>query len=109
MPTEYPILGYRLQASYYRRVSKSAYTQANDVFRELLKETRIAKNLTQAEIAEHLGLPQSYVSKYESGERRLDFIETAEVCNALGMSIEAFAAAFSAKLAKARRTKRVEP
>jgi transcriptional regulator with XRE-family HTH domain len=86
-------------------VSKTAYTQANDVFRELLKETRVAKNLTQANVAKLLGLPQSYVSKYESGERRLDFVETVLVCEALGMSIEEFAAAYSGKVAKARRSK----
>lgn len=86
-------------------MSKTSYTQADDVFRGFLKETRVAKNLTQADVAASLGLPQSYVSKYESGERRLDFVETALVCEALGMSIEDFAAAYSSKLAKARRAK----
>ncbi len=94
-----------MQASYHRRVSKTRYTQADDLFRELLKETRLAKNLTQADVATKLGLPQSYVSKYESGERRLDFVETVLVCESLGMSIEVFAAAYSAKLAKVRRAK----
>jgi len=86
-------------------VSKARYTQADEIFRELLKKTRLAKNLTQAEVAANLGLPQSYVSKYESGERRLDFIETLLLCEALGMSIQDFAAAYSAKYNKARRTK----
>jgi transcriptional regulator with XRE-family HTH domain len=86
-------------------VSRTTYTQANDIFRELLKEARVARNLTQADVAKRLGVPQSYVSKYESGERRLDFVETTELCQALGLSIEDFAAAYSAKLAKARRTK----
>ena len=86
-------------------MSKTTYTHANDIFRELLKETRVAKNLTQADVAKSLGLPQSYVSKYESGERRLDFVETVLVCEALGTSIEDFAAVYSAKLAKARRAK----
>ena len=86
-------------------MSRTKYTQADDAFRELLKETRVAKNLTQSDVASRLGLPQSYVSKYESGERRLDFVETALVCEALGMSIEDFAAAYSRKLGKARRTK----
>lgn len=86
-------------------MSKTRYTQADDVFRELLKETRVAKNLTQSDVAGRLGLPQSYVSKCESGERRLDFVETVRVCEALGMSIEEFAAAYSGKLGKSRRTK----
>jgi len=98
-------LGYPWQAAYHRPVSKTTYTQANDIFRELLKETRVAKSLTQADVATSLGVQQSYVSKYESGERRLDFVETAQVCEALGLSIEDFAASYSAKLAKARRAK----
>jgi transcriptional regulator with XRE-family HTH domain len=98
-------LGYPLQASYHRPVSKTRYTQADDVFRELLKEARVAKDLTQADVAKSLGLPQSYVSKYESGERRLDFVETVLVSEALGMSIKEFAAAYSGKLGKSRRTK----
>ena len=85
-------------------MSKTTYTQANDIFRELLKETRVAKNLTQADVAKSLGLPQSYVSKYEGGERRLDFVETVLVCEALGKSIEEFAATYSARLTEARRT-----
>jgi transcriptional regulator with XRE-family HTH domain len=104
---DYPILGYSLQAVYHCRVSKTRYTQANDVFREFLKETRVAKNLTQADVATSLGLPQSYVSKYESGERRLDFVETVLLCEAFGMKIKDFVAAYSAKLAKARRSKSV--
>jgi transcriptional regulator with XRE-family HTH domain len=86
-------------------VSKTRYTQADDVFRELLKDTRLAKNLKQADVAKSLSLPQSYVSKYESGERRLDFVETVLVCEALGLTIEEFAAAYSGKLSGSRRTK----
>lgn len=86
-------------------MSKTRYTQADDAFRELLKETRVAKNLTQAQVAALLNLPQSYVSKYESGERRLDFVETVLVCESLGLSIEEFATTYSAKVGKSRRTK----
>jgi hypothetical protein len=50
-----------------------------------------------------LGQPQSYVSKYETGERRLDFVETVLVCRALGVEIEDFAATFSDRLRKAGR------
>ena len=60
----------------------------------------MAKNLTQADVAKILGYPQSYVSKYESGERRLDFVETVLVCEVLGKSIEEFSASYSRKLGK---------
>lgn len=42
--------------------------------------------LTQQQVAARLGTPQSYVSKYENGERKLDVIEFIEVCEALGLS-----------------------
>jgi transcriptional regulator with XRE-family HTH domain len=54
-------------------------------FRELLSEARRAEKLTQAELSERLRRPQSFVSKYERGERRLDVIEFAEIARALGI------------------------
>jgi transcriptional regulator with XRE-family HTH domain len=50
-----------------------------------LVEARQSKGLTQTEIATRLGKPQSFVSKYESGERRLDVVEFLEVCQALSV------------------------
>ncbi|MCR6652665.1 MAG: helix-turn-helix domain-containing protein [Cellvibrionaceae bacterium] len=46
----------------------------------LLREAREAAGVTQAQLSEKLGKPQSYVSKYENGDRRLDLIEMMEVC-----------------------------
>ncbi len=54
-------------------------------FRELLTEARKNAGMTQAELSKRLGRPQSFVSKYERGERRLDVIEFAEVSRALGI------------------------
>jgi transcriptional regulator with XRE-family HTH domain len=87
-------------------VPLSKVPQAEDLFRVLLRNLRETRNLTQAEVARRLGSPQSYVSKYETGERRLDFVETVFVCEALGISIEDFVKAFSAKLAERGRKKR---
>jgi len=39
--------------------------------------------MTQFQLAERLGRPQSFVSKYERGERRLDFVEVFEIAEAL--------------------------
>lgn len=50
-----------------------------------LTDARQSKGLTQTEIATRLGKPQSFVSKYESGERRLDVVEFLEVCQALSV------------------------
>ena len=53
--------------------------------RRFLIEQRVKAGLSQAGLAARLGRLQSYVSKYERGERRLDVIELLEVCAALGV------------------------
>ena len=53
---------------------------------KLLKEVRLEMGLRQEEVARALGQPQSFVSKYESGERKLDVIEFMDVCAVLGIS-----------------------
>lgn len=55
------------------------------IYRGLLIELRERKALTQVDVATWLRKPQSYVSKYERGERRLDIIETIDVAGALGV------------------------
>jgi transcriptional regulator with XRE-family HTH domain len=51
---------------------------------ELLISARKSAGLTQAEVAARLKRPQSFVAKYEGGERRLDVIELIEVIRAMG-------------------------
>jgi transcriptional regulator with XRE-family HTH domain len=58
--------------------------------REQFIEARKSANLTQVGLADRLGRPQSFVSKYERGERRLDVIEFCEVCRALEIDPVAF-------------------
>jgi transcriptional regulator with XRE-family HTH domain len=53
--------------------------------RRLLVEAREAAELSQAEVAQRLGRAQSFVSKYEVGERRLDVVEFLHVCDCLGL------------------------
>ena len=53
--------------------------------RELLIAARRDASLTQVELSLRLKRPQSFVSKYERGERRLDVIEFGEVVLALGI------------------------
>ncbi len=52
-----------------------------------LRNARKVQNLTQAQLAEKLGALQSYVAKVETCERRLDIIEAAEWCIALGITL----------------------
>lgn len=56
----------------------------------LLRQIRLENNLTQLQVAEKIGQSQSYVSKYENGEQRLDLIELEAVCNAVGMPLTDF-------------------
>ena len=50
---------------------------------ELLKSGRLAVGLKQEEVARRLKRPQSFVSNYEAGERRLNAIELIDVCEAI--------------------------
>jgi transcriptional regulator with XRE-family HTH domain len=61
---------------------------------ELLRSTRERAGLRQVDVAEALGVPQSFISKFETGERRLDLVELAQVCEALGTTLIAFVAEF---------------
>lgn len=65
-------------------MTKSVFTEKYHLFRLLLIQTRQSKKLTQAQVAQSLQKPQSFVSKYERGERRLDVVEFLEVAKALG-------------------------
>lgn len=64
-------------------VTKSVYTYEYNQFRKMLIAARKSTNLTQAELSIKLQRPQSYVSKYERGERRLDLIEFLELAEVL--------------------------
>lgn len=56
----------------------------------LLRQLRLEAGLRQADLAGKLQQPQSFVSKYESGERRLDLLEIEQICDALGLSLRDF-------------------
>jgi len=68
-------------------MKNSTYDIAYLELRRILKDLREKKHLTQAQLARKLSVPQSFVSKYETGERRLDVIETLQICQALETSI----------------------
>lgn len=84
-------------------MSKSIFTTEYAVLRDLLRELRTEKGLTQVQLSETLGMPQSYVSKYETGERRLDVIELREVCQSLGTTLAAFAKKLEARLPESKK------
>jgi transcriptional regulator with XRE-family HTH domain len=60
------------------------------VLRDLLRQMRKDAGLRQSELAERLGKPQSFVSKVETGERRLDLIELRDYCAGCGIDLRSF-------------------
>jgi transcriptional regulator with XRE-family HTH domain len=64
-------------------VTRSVFSPSYRRLCDWLIAGRQAQSLTQVQLAERLGRPQSFVSKYERGERRLDFIEVFEIAEAL--------------------------
>jgi transcriptional regulator with XRE-family HTH domain len=67
-----------------RRIRKSVHTPEHRALRELLIEARDSAGLTQQKLAKRLGKHQSFVAKYEGGERRLDVIEFVRIVRAIG-------------------------
>lgn len=71
-------------------MSKSDHRERYAVFAKALRRARKEAGLTQTTVAKRLGRPQSYVSKYESCERRLDVIEFLEITRAINCDWETF-------------------
>lgn len=62
---------------------RSLHTTQYKKFIGILVEARSKAGMTQTTLAERLGKPQSFVSKYERGERRLDIPEFVAIARAL--------------------------
>lgn len=66
----------------------SVFTDAYQALIATLVEARTSANLTQVELASRLNRPQSFISKYERGERRLDVLEFWRIAVSLDYSPE---------------------
>ncbi|HWK52363.1 MAG TPA: helix-turn-helix transcriptional regulator [Steroidobacter sp.] len=64
---------------------KSLRTPAHVRLLELLVTAREKAGFTQQQLADRLGKPQSFISKYEGGERRIDVVEFIAIADALDM------------------------
>lgn len=69
---------------------KSLYQRENLVLLALLRAERERQGVLQAQLSESLGKPQSYISKIERGERRVDVIELRRILRALGLDFRQF-------------------
>ena len=66
-------------------MTKSTHTPQHRILVERLVAARKEAGLTQRGLADRLDRPQSFVAKYESGERRLDVVEFVEISKHLNV------------------------
>ena len=78
-------------------------------FRALLRKVREEAGLSQTTLAEKLGKPQTFVSKTELGERRIDFLETVEFCKACNVTVGQFLERLEKSASAESRAKRQSP
>ena len=83
-------------------MASKTHTADDTVLRALLRLVRIEAKLTQTDLARRLSRHQSYVSKYEIGERRLDVLELRDVCRAVSVSLQTFCQRLEARLTRRR-------
>jgi transcriptional regulator with XRE-family HTH domain len=71
-------------------MKKRVYAAQRVLTAALLREVRVEAGLTQTELAARIKRDQTYISKYESGQRRLEMLEVREICQAIGLPLEQF-------------------
>ena len=81
-------------------MGSNTWSKQNQILQAQLKETRIKAGFTQLELAKKINKPQSYVSKYESGERRLDLIELRKIVLCCGILLNSFIKDFEQEMEK---------
>ncbi len=81
-------------------MEKSPFTPEYGVLLKLLREIRGAAKLTQMELARRTQETQSYISKLERGEVRLDLIQLRTICQALGTTLPKFVSLLEDRLGK---------
>lgn len=79
-------------------MEKSIYTAEYEVVLDLLRTLREQSGITQMELAHLLEQSQSYVSKVERGDRRLDVIQLRTICLTLGSNLPDFIAKLEKRL-----------
>lgn len=67
-------------------MEKTIFSKEYSILLRELRKVRKLSGLSQEELAKRLGESQSFVSKCERGERRLDVVELRSFCNAIGIS-----------------------
>lgn len=84
-------------------MKKSLNSKEHKVLLELLYQLRVTSGLRQSDLADLLEEPQSFISKIESGERRVDVIELREILTHLNTNLNEFLIEFENKLNASRK------
>jgi transcriptional regulator with XRE-family HTH domain len=83
-------------------MQKSIHSAQYAVFLKVLRQSRERAGLTQVELAKKIGETQTFVSKCERGERRIDLIELRAFSRAFGLSLGRFIAAVERAIGRAK-------
>ena len=70
--------------------TKTIYTREYRILLRILRSKRQQKRISQKDLAKKLGVPQSFISKIESGERRIDVIDLFRYCDVLNIELVQF-------------------
>jgi transcriptional regulator with XRE-family HTH domain len=93
-------MGYSISGYIFGFVKKTLNKKEYKILLEQLYRLRLGSGLRQSDLADKVNAPQSFISKIESGERRIDLIELREICIALGSTLKEFINEFEKALTK---------
>ncbi len=93
-------MGYAVLGYIFEFVKKTLNKKEYKILLEQVYRLRLGSGLRQSDLAKKLKTPQSFISKIESGERRIDLIELREICIALGSNLKEFINEFEKALGK---------
>jgi ribosome-binding protein aMBF1 (putative translation factor) len=85
-------------------MEKSIHSTGYAVFLTVLKKAREDAGLTQTQLAQKIGETQTFISKCERGERRVDVVELRTFCHAFGLSLRQFVSMLERGFSKAKRS-----
>lgn len=84
-------------------MKKSLNSKEHEILLEMLYQLRVASGLRQSDLADLLKVPQSFVSKIEGGERRIDLIELRAILKCFKTDIKEFVTEFENKINASRK------